>query len=97
MENEITDKEEYAKKLAAKAEKALKFLKITVLITAASAVALSLVTFILLLTVKGISAAITIGICLGIFVVLLAALAGVFIYVRKILKKLKELDAEQNK
>lgn len=94
MENQ--NKEEYAKKLADHAERALKILKICVLVTAVSAVLLCTVAVILLVTVKGISAAVLIGIALGIFVALLAVLACVFIYVRGKLKKIKELDGDNN-
>lgn len=95
MEKEILNKEEYAAALAAKAEKAVKFLKTAVIITAVCTAILPAVSVILLIAAdKAIYGLVGLCIPLGVFVAMLAVLACVFVYVCKQIKKLKSLDEE---
>ena len=92
MEN---NKEELARALAAKAENALKILKITVIVTAVCAIVLPAVSVILLIAAdKAIYGLVGLIISLCVFVGMLAVLASIFIYVRKQIKLLKALDSE---
>lgn len=93
---EITDKEKYAADLAKKAERALKILKITVIITAACAVVLPLISLVLLMTVKNsLYGFIGLIVSLGLFLAMLVVLVCVIFYVRKQVRKLKLLDKKE--
>ena len=90
--------EEYASLLAQRAEKALKLLKITVIITAVCAVALPAVSLILLVALENSAyglAGLIISLC--VFVAMLGVLVGVIFFVRKQVRKLKELDNKENR
>ena len=98
MENEILNKEEYARALSAKAEGALKILKIAVIITAVCAVVLPAVSVILLVTVdKAIYGLAGLIVSLCVFVAMLGVLVGIIFYVRKQVRSLKNLDIEGDK
>lgn len=93
---EIIDKEKYAADLAKKAERALKILKITVIITAACAVVLPSISLVLLITVKNsLYGFIGLIVSLGLFLAMLVVLVCVIFYVRKQVRKLKLLDKEE--
>ena len=94
---EEINKEEYASLLAQRAEKALKLLKITVIITAVCAVALPAVSLILLVALENPAYGLTgLIISLCIFVAMLGVLVGVIFFVRKQVRRLKELDNKEN-
>ena len=95
---EEIDKERYAAELANKAERALKLLKITVIITAACAVVLPAVSLILLLTLDNATYGLVgLIVSLGVFVAMLGVLTFVIFYVRRNVRKLKALDSGANK
>ena len=91
---EITT-EELAASYAAKAERALKILKITVIITAVCAVVLPAISLVLLMALENKTYGfVGLIISLGVFVAMLAALVAVIFFVRGQVKKLKSLDKE---
>ncbi len=98
MEQEILNKEEYAAALAAKAEKAVNVLKITVIVAAVSAVMLSVVSLIIMLAVKkSVGVIIWLGVELGIVIVSAAIVGGTYFYTKRKLRQLDALDEDGEK
>ena len=93
MGTDIENKEEQARALTDKAEKAVKFLKITVLITVACVILLPVLSLILFaITQKTVFWLAGLAASLCVFAIMLAVLGGVTVYAAKQLKKLRSLD-----